>query len=259
MTRSRPPTRRTTSSSRRPCTVACTADSLRLVGDEHEAGVGADALLLGGADADAVVGEHAGDGVQHAGLVGDLEAEEVLGRGLVDRADAGLGERAERAVRALGQVDGGVDHVAEHGAGGRPAAGAAAVEHQLADRVALDEHGVEALAHAGQRVVHRHHRRVHAHGDLAAGVVELGDGEQLDDVAEPAGDVDVGGRDVADALVVDVAGDDLGAEGDRGDDRRLGAGVEALDVGGRVALGEPEPLRLGERLAVGRRPPRSSW
>ena len=125
-----------------------------LVGDEHEAGVGADALLLGGADADAVGGEHAGDGVQHAGLVGDLEAEQVLGRRLVDRPDAGLGERAERAVGALGQVDGGVDDVAEHGARRRQAAGAAAVEHQLPDRVALDDDGVEALAHAGQRVVH---------------------------------------------------------------------------------------------------------
>ena len=139
-----------------------------LVGDEHEAGVGAEALLLGGADAHVVVGEHAGDGVQHAGLVGDLQPEQVLGRRLVDRADAGLGERAERAVGALGQVDGGVDDVAEHGAGRRQPAGAAAVEHQLADGVALDEHGVEALPHAGQRVVDGHHRRVDAHGDLPA-------------------------------------------------------------------------------------------
>ena len=50
--------------------------------------------------------------------------------------------------------------------------------------------------------------------------------------------------------MVDVAGDDLGAERDRGDDRRLRAGVEPLDVGGGVALGVPEPLRLGERGAV---------
>ena len=54
----------------------------------------------------------------------------------------------------------------------------------------------------------------------------------------------------ADALVVHVAGDDLGAEGDGGDDRGLGPGVEALDVGRRVALGEAERLRLGERDAV---------
>jgi hypothetical protein len=44
--------------------------------------------------------------------------------------------------------------------------------------------------------------------------------------------------------VVDVAGHDLGAERDRGDDRRLGPGVEPLDVGGRVALGVAETLRL---------------
>ena len=60
------------------------------------------------------------------------------------------------------------------------------------------------------------------------------------------------GGDVADALVVDVAGHDLGAERDRGHDRRLGAGVEALDVGRRVALGEPEALGLGQGVAVGR-------
>ena len=65
---------------------------LRQVGDEHEAGVVAEALLLRGADADAVAGEHAGDGVQHAGPVDHLEGEVVLGRRLVDRPD-----RAPRA------------------------------------------------------------------------------------------------------------------------------------------------------------------
>ena len=112
-------------------------------------------------------------------------------------------------MRALGEVDGGVDDVAEHGAGRRQAARAASVEHQRADRVALDEHGVEALADARQRMVHRHHRRVDAHGDLAGVASCSAIAEQLDDVAEPAGDVDVGGGDAADALVVDVAGDDL--------------------------------------------------
>ena len=37
-----------------------------------------------------------------------------------------------------------------------------------------------------------------------------------------------------------------------GDDRRLGAGVVALDVGGGVALGVPEALRLGEGVGVAR-------
>ena len=118
-------------------------------------------------------------------------------------------ERAERAVRALAQVDRGVDHVAEHGARGRQAAGAAAVEHQRPDGTTLDEHRVVALADARQRVVERDHRRVHAHADLAGGLVLLGDREQLHDVAEPLRHGDVGGGDAADALVVHVAGDDL--------------------------------------------------
>ena len=52
--------------------------------------------------------------------------------------------------------------------------------------------------------------------------------------------------------MVDVAGDDPGAEGDRRDDRGLGAGVEALDVGRRVALGKAEALGLAEGIPVGR-------
>ena len=91
---------------------------------------------------------------------------------------------------------------------------------------------------------------MHAHRDLVGRRVLVGDAEQLDDVPELAGDGDVGGGDAADALVVDVAGDDRGAECDRGDDRRLGTGVEPLDVGGRIALGVAQPLRLAERDAV---------
>ena len=69
--------------------------------------------------------------------------------------------------------------------------------------------------------------------------------------------------DLADPLVVHVAGDDLRAERDGGDDRRLRTGVEALDVGRRVALGVAELLGLGQRRGVvrlrhRRRPRRSS-
>ena len=146
---------------------------------------------------------------------------------------------------AVGEVDRGVDDVAEHRAGRGRTAGTAAVEHQRADRTALDEDRVVALAHAGERVGERHHRRVHAHTDRTTGV-GLGDAEQLDDVAQPLGHRDVGGGDAADALVVHVAGDDAGAERDGGHDRGLGAGVVALDIGRWVALGEAQRLRLGE-------------
>ena len=47
---------------------------------------------------------------------------------------------------------------------------------------------------------------------------------------------------------MDVGGGDPGVEGQRGQDRGLGGGVEALDVGGRVGLGVPELLGLLERL-----------
>ena len=56
--------------------------------------------------------------------------------------------------------------------------------------------------------------------------------------------------DPADALVVHVAGHHLGAERDGGDDRRLGPGVEPLDVGRRVALGVTELLGLAQRGGV---------
>ena len=159
-------------------------------------------------------GQHTSDGVQHTGLVGDLEADQVLGCQLVDRPDAGPAERPERTMGALDEVDRGVDHVAEDRAGRRVSPGAASVEHQRADSVALHEHGVVAVAHAGERVVRRaaspggHERRP----PLATAVtVDIDDGEQLDDVAEPTGDVDVGEREVADPLVVHLPGDDLGA------------------------------------------------
>jgi hypothetical protein len=95
-----------------------------------------------------------------------------------------------------------------------------------------------------------HHGRVHAHTDLTGRLVLLGDAQQLDDVAQPAGHGDVVGGDAADSLVVDVAGDDLHAEGDGRDDGRLGTCVEPFDIGRGIALGEPQGLRLGQRDAV---------
>ena len=60
--------------------------------------------------------------------------------------------RLPRPAAAADAVAGDGDDVAEHGAGGGVAAGALAVEHQLAGGVGLDEHRVEGLADAGQRV-----------------------------------------------------------------------------------------------------------
>ena len=74
------------------------------VGDEHQPGLWSVALLLGGTDADVVTGEHAGDRVQHAWLVGDIEAQQVLGRCFVDGAhvDRGRSCRSSRAFPSTG-------------------------------------------------------------------------------------------------------------------------------------------------------------
>ena len=50
--------------------------------------------------------------------------------------------------------------------------------------------------------------------------------------------------------MVDVAGHDSLAEGQAGDDGRLGPGVVALDIGGGVALGVAQALGLGQGIGV---------
>ena len=86
----------------------------------------------------------------------------------------------------------------------------------------------------------------------------LGDREQLHDVAEVARRRRCRRAVMSgDPLAVDVAGHHAGAERDRRDDRGLGRGVEALDVGGRVGFGVAEALRLGQRVGERRRRPRS--
>ena len=92
-------------------------------------------------------------------------------------------------------------------------------------------------------MVRRDHRRMHAHRHLA--VEALGHGEQLHDVAQVVGGRDVVGGDLGDAFPVHIVGDDASAEGDGRDDRSLGRGVVALNVGGRI------PLRVAERLCLG--------
>ena len=95
-----------------------------------------------------------------------------------------------------------------------------------------------------------HHGRVHAHRDLWPAVEQLGDGEELDGVAEAAGVGDVGGADAADALPVHVGVDHVAAEGERGQDGRFGRGVVPLHVGGRVTLGQPQLLGLAQHVVV---------
>ena len=247
ITRRTAPTRWTCSTSRSARTVSRRSDSLALWVTKMRRASSPLLALLHRADRHAELLELLGDGAQHARAVGHFHHQVELRLDVVDGADRLRGQRAHgRALASLDQVLRRVDEVAEHRRGGRHAARAPAVEHELAHRVALDEHRVERVAHRRERVPHRDHRGVDAHRDLA--VELLRHREQLHDVAEVARRRDVVERDLGDALAVHVAGDDARAERDRRDDRGLGRGVEALDVGGGVGLGEPERLRLRQRV-----------
>ena len=218
--------------------------------DDLQAGVVSVALLAQRLDADVVLGEHRGDGGQDAGLVGEVEGDVVARRRLLHRQHRkGSVGRLTRAVATAHAVAGDRDDVADHCACRRCTTGAWAVEHQLASGVRLDEDCVVGVPNRCERVVARHHRRMHAHVDAAAVDGPLGDGQQLDDVPGVLGGRDDLGGDVGDALAVDVGQRDARVEGKAGDDGGLGSRVMAFDIGRGVRLlGVPELLRLSERV-----------
>lgn len=199
-----------------------------------------------------MVGEGRCDLGQHARAVGHVEADVVAGQGLPHGEDGQVGIGAlSGATAAADAVATDRDDVAEDGRCRRVTTRALAVEHQLPRGVGVDEDRVERLAHAGQRVRSRDHRRVHAHRDprgAVACVDLLADREQLDDTVHLACGCDVGSRDVGDPLAVHVLAGDPRVEGQRGQDRSLRRGIETLDVGRRVGLGVAQSLRLGDRV-----------
>ena len=197
--------------------------------------------------------EHPGHRGQHARPVEHLHVDVVLRFQIVDGADNRLAQGADRCPRSPAPVAGRVDEVAQHRAGSGPPTGAPAIQHQLSHRVALHEHCVEGVPHRGQWMIDRHHRRVHPHGQLGLAVHvahPLGDSQQLDHVPQPPGVGDVGGADAGDALPVHASGQHPGAECHRGDDGCLGCGIKSLHIGGGIALGKPQRLRVGQGVVI---------
>ena len=108
-----------------------------------------------------------GDRREHARLVDDLERDLVAGGdarpiGRIGRFGVGrLGDaRPAGDVAARGR-----DEVAEHGGCGLHAAGAGAVEHQVAGGLGLTNTALFAPCTAASGCVERNERRVHARAD----------------------------------------------------------------------------------------------
>ena len=226
------------------------------VGHQHERGRVAATLLPHALDAHTVPRERAGDRGEHARLIGDVERHVVAGGDLTHRlhGQCGVGTLAGSPA-AVDPVAGDGDEVAEDRAGGGRAAGPTPVEHQRAGGFGLDEHRIERVADAGQRVGARDHRRVHPHGNVlraVGGERALADGQQLDRAAHRLGAGQVGGGDLADALAVDVGRGDPRVERQAGQDRGLRCGVEAVDVRGGIGFGVAERRGLGQRLVEAR-------
>ena len=124
--------------------------------------------------------ERSGNRGEDAGLVGDVETDVIASNGFAHRADAQICvRRLAKSPRAGEPVARDVHEVAEHRTRSRGATGAAAVEHQLPCRFAFDEHCVVGVAHPGERMRARDHRRMHTDADTAA--FALGDREKFDD------------------------------------------------------------------------------
>ena len=203
------------------------------------------------AHADAVLGEHAGHGGQHAGTVGNGEADVVLGAQLLHGNDgqvvgAGAADHRRDAERHVARN---LQHVAHDRRGGRTRAGALTEEHGLAHGVARYVDCVEHAVDLGHLMGLRQHGGMHAHIDALGRAMRQR--QQLDDVAHVVSGVHVKLRDVADALGVDIVELHAAVKGDRCQDGDLRSGVETVHVGGGVGLGEALRLSLGQRVLVG--------
>src|SRR5262249_22800997 len=139
-----------------------------LVSQQYDGGrVLGHVLLCDAVEADAVFAEGVAQIADYAGRVFGLEPDVIRvdgfpdGKNLADlRADGQL-----EVAREIWQFQraGEVDNVSHDGAGGGEAARARTVQHDLADRVALDEDGVVYAFDAGQWMMARRQHRMDAH------------------------------------------------------------------------------------------------
>ncbi len=210
-------------------------------------------MLEDGREADPLAAEDGRHLRQHARLVADGQPQVVpagqVGHGQHRGPLQRVGEDVHLPGRQGGRAQGDVDQVGDDGAGRRPAAGPAAVEQGVADGVPVHADGVEPAAHVGQHVAGVDQRRVDPQRQPVAGR-PLADRQQLDDVPQLAGQADVERVERVDPLGPHVRLQHPPVERQPGQHGQLLGRVPAADVHGRVGLGEPDPLGLGQRPGV---------
>ena len=160
------------------------------------------------------LGQRLGHRGDHARLVRDQQAHVGAADLACWRRPAAKGFSRPPAAWNTGRARAGhhVGDVGGDGRGGRPRAGARALDEDAADPRALDEERVERAAGLRQRMAERRQRRVHA-APRRPSADSRGAGDQLDAVAEVLGQADVEQLDLLDAL--DLGGGEVGRAAER--------------------------------------------
>ena len=199
-------------------------------------------------DRDLVRSETARSVREHTGLVGHVEVrvERRAPRALRKLVELAPARVVLQEPRPRGADD--ADEVRDDGGRGLDAAGTRSLERDLADRIALEHHGVERAVDRGERMRALDECRLHPHVDLS--VQEARDPDEPHDHAEIGGRCNVRRLDLGDAAHVDVLERDARAERDGREDRHLRRGVGAVHVVGRIRFRVAELLRFRERLGV---------
>jgi len=120
-------------------------------------------------DTDIGIAENVRNPGDHAGAILDRQSQ-VIARfhvinGAHTRVEAMRHKRGHALFAAKFKIQGGVGQIGDDRARGRVRARAAAIEHCVADHVAVDDDTVEDSIDAGEDVTMRDERRMHAHLD----------------------------------------------------------------------------------------------
>ena len=162
-------------------------------------------------------------------------------------------DRHRRQAAAIGRHKGwqsstrcDIDQVGNNGRGGRTGAGTAPLQHDLTDKIALNNDGVKHTFDLSNRRGDGDEGRVDALLDTTFG--QKGGAEQLDPVPQLLGVFHVQMGNIAYPLDIDRREIDGDTEGDTGENSQFMGGVVAIDVEAWIGLRVAELLRLGEHI-----------